>query len=210
MLKYVCRTINDRLSFPYRNEHLTLKLAQQLERDAIVLDVGTGDGRLASLVQHTTPCTITGLDIYPQPHKHIDIHYYDGCYFPFADNAFDCVMMVDMLHHTLNMDQVLAEARRVSRRHVIIKDHYWENRLDRVALRMGDYIGNLPYNVALPYNFLSLDQWQGLFQRHQLHEVSRVNFKFHTLEPGKHFVTKLELNIKPQPQPQRMAVTMPC
>jgi hypothetical protein len=72
-------------------------------------------------------------------------------------------MFVDVLHHTHGIQQLLAEASRVSRRFVLIKDHLAESRLDFKTLQFMDWIGNRPHGVVLPYNYQSRAQWNGYF-----------------------------------------------
>jgi SAM-dependent methyltransferase len=198
MLKYVMRALNDRV-FPYRYVQLTERIAPLLDDVADVLDVGTGDGHLAHYLKEASGCHVTGLDVCLQPHSYIDVHHYDGRTFPFDDNAFDCVLMIDMLHHTEDIEQMLAEACRVARRFVLIKDHFWETRFDMVTLHVADYLGNIPYGVPLPYNYLRLEEWQSLFERHNLDELNRSTFKYMPLEPAQHIMTKLQLENAAEP-----------
>lgn len=199
MLKFTIRKFNDRFAFPYRYKKLTARLAPLLHDVDNILDVGTGDGHLGRQLMDATGCHITGLDVCLQPHSHIDVHYYDGSTFPFADDTFDSVLMVDMLHHTDNIEQMLSEARRVARRFVIVKDHYWNTRLDVAALHVADYLGNIPYGVPLPYNYLRLAQWQDMFRRHRLVELECATFKYNRLEPAHHIMAKLRTqNVKPK------------
>lgn len=191
MLKFTIRKFNDRLAFPYRYKKLTTRLVPLLHDVDDILDVGTGDGRLGRHLMDTTGCHITGLDVCLQPRTYIDVHHYDGSRFPFADNAFDSVMMVDMLHHTNNIEQMISEAQRVARRFVIVKDHYWNTRLDVVTMHVADYLGNIPYGVPLPYNYLRLEEWQDMFRRHKLVELQQITFKYNRLEPAHHILVKL-------------------
>jgi len=187
------RVFNDHILLPYRQSKLKERIAPFLHDVGTVLDVGTKDGRLAYELMKITECHMTGLDVYIQPQSYIDVHHYDGGVFPFSDNSFDCVLMIDMLHHTEDMDKMLAEACRVARRFVIIKDHYWETRLDLIALHVGDFLANVPYNVPLTYNYNRLAEWMSLFKRHKLEEIDHVAFKFNPLEPSYHIITKLLL-----------------
>jgi SAM-dependent methyltransferase len=197
MLKNVMAMFDEKLLFPYRYGKLTQRMLPLLDRGSTVLDVGTGDGHLAHHLTQSSGCHIIGLDVCLQPHTYIDVHHYDGCVFPFQDNTFDCVMMVDMLHHTTNIDEMLSEARRVSRQHILIKDHFWNNRIDKAVLHMADYLGNIPYNVPLPYNYLRLEEWGRLFRRHKLSEVSRATFKYSRLEPAQHIMVRLQVDAIP-------------
>lgn len=193
MLKFILQMLDEKVMFPYRYGKLMERILPALDGVTSILDVGTGDGHLANYLSQASGCPIVGLDVCLQPHSYIKVHHYDGHTFPFEDNAFDCVMMVDMLHHTTNIDQMVSEAYRVARRFVLIKDHYWNNRLDKVTLHVADYLGNIPYNVPLPYNYLRLDEWKALFHRHNPGEISHATFKFNPLEPAHHIMVKLQI-----------------
>jgi hypothetical protein len=80
----------------------------------------------------------------------------------------------------------------VSRRYVLIKDHYWDTPLDLAGLCVADYLGNAPYGIPLPYHFLRLEEWVSLFRRHGLRIVSWGAWKLHPLDPCKHIVVKLQ------------------
>ena len=74
-------------------------------------------------------------------------------------------MFVDVLHHTNDPDVLLAEARRVARRAIIIKDNTKDGVLAGATLRFMDWVGNAPHGVALPYNYWPLARWRDAFSR---------------------------------------------
>lgn len=187
------RALNEHAFFPYRYAQLTKMLSPFLSDVRSVLDVGASCGRLARRLMNVNNCNIVGIDVCVQPHALIPVRYYDGQTFPFADSTFDCVMMVDMLHHTENIEQMIDEARRVSRRYILIKDHYWETELDQIKLRAADYTGNAPYGIPLPNNFLRMDEWTNLFDRNRLGVVGHDVQKLHPLDPCKHLIVKLQI-----------------
>jgi SAM-dependent methyltransferase len=115
----------------------------------------------------------------------------NGRELPFATDSFDCVMMVDVLHHDTVPGGLLAEAKRVSRDRVLIKDHYWETRLDLFLLRHADDFGNKLYGIKRPYAFLNLDSWRKLIERHGLEIADSAKFRFNALDPCKHVVFEL-------------------
>lgn len=131
---------------------------------ASVLDVGCGDGRVASLIQQKDPTVRAhGLDIHSSTSCQIEYMLFNGKTFPVGDSSVDVCMFVDVLHHTLNISSLLMEARRVSRRYVLIKDHVCEGALDRAVLSMMDWWGNRPLDNNLPYNFKGRDAWAKIF-----------------------------------------------
>ncbi len=150
--------------FPRRLKVLARWLSELLPPDAQVLDIGCGDGSLDALIQQCRPdVTITGIDVMVRPHTAIPVTAFDGRTIPFADKTFDAAMMVDVLHHTENPAILLAEASRISRQGVVIKDHLRDGLLANQTLRFMDWVGNAHHGVVLPYNYWSERQWRSAF-----------------------------------------------
>ena len=129
-----------------------------------VLDIGCGDGTIAGLLAERRPdLTIEGVEVTPRPTCRIDCRPFDGSQLPFPDQSFDVCLLVDVLHHTTDVTQLLREAARVSRTHIVLKDHLSETSFDHATLRAMDWVGNRPHGVTLTYNYQSLSQWQQHF-----------------------------------------------
>jgi ubiquinone/menaquinone biosynthesis C-methylase UbiE len=84
---------------------------------------------------------------------------------PFANDSFDYVTIVDVLHHTTDPVVMLTESRRVARKGVVIKDHLREGFGAGATLRVMDWVGNRGHDVVLPYNYLTRAEWDAAFQR---------------------------------------------
>jgi SAM-dependent methyltransferase len=152
---------------------LAAALSPHIPPDASVLDVGCGDGMIASLIAERRPdITIEGVELAPRPSCRISCHAFDGAKLPFADGAFDGCLFVDVLHHTDDVTVLLREAVRVSRSFVLIKDHLCQNAFDHVTLRLMDWIGNRPHGVRLPYNYQSRREWIQFFAECGLAELN--------------------------------------
>jgi ubiquinone/menaquinone biosynthesis C-methylase UbiE len=135
-------------------------LAALLPKDATVLDVGCGDGLLASLIMQKRPdVIIKGVDILGRSQTQIPVEWFDGEVIPYGDRSFEVTMFVDVLHHTLDPMILLHEAVRVARKAVIVKDHTSDGLLDDLTLRLMDQVGNARHGVALPYNYWSEQRW---------------------------------------------------
>jgi len=140
------------------------ELSLLLPRGARVLDVGSGDGLLASLVQSARPdVTVSGIDVLVRGDTRIPVTPFDGNRIPFEDQSFDVVMFVDVLHHTADPAVLLREAARVARSSIVIKDHRLEGPCARPILTFMDWVGNARHGVSLPNNYWPERRWRETF-----------------------------------------------
>jgi len=157
--------IHGRIVYPRRLGVLSSLVSALLPLGTSVLDLGCGDGRLAASMLRLRPdLRVTGVAVLLRPKIDIPVQEFDGQHLPFPDRSFDVVMIVDVLHHTADPLVILAEAGRVARSHLIVKDHNCNGILARLTLRLMDYVGNAWHGVALPYNFWTREQWRQAFQ----------------------------------------------
>lgn len=82
--------------------------------------------------------SIEGVEFAARSYCRISCRPFDGAELPFADGAFDVCLFADVLHHTDDVIILLREARRMTRRFVLIKDHLSENRFDFRTLQFRD------------------------------------------------------------------------
>jgi SAM-dependent methyltransferase len=159
--------------FQRRARVLAEMLAAQIPQRASVLDIGCGDGTIASLIAQLRPdISIQGVEFMVRPGCKIECHSFDGLALPFTNSSFDVCLFVDVLHHTEDPSVLMREAVRVSRSLVLIKDHLDENAVDNLTLRLMDWVGNRPHGVVLTYNYQNRKQWTELFLKLGLSEAS--------------------------------------
>lgn len=146
-----------------RVQRLSDLLSAIVPRSCTLLDVGSGDGKLArSLLQRRPDLTIEGVDVLLRERTAIPVKSFDGTHLPYTDSTFDAVMLVDVLHHMLEPEALLRESLRVARRWLVVKDHVMRGYAAGLRLRFMDYAGNSDHGVALPYNYISEKQWKEL------------------------------------------------
>ena len=162
--KSLLNAAHDAAVFRRRVLVLAHHLASQIAPGAQVLDVGSGDGSIARAIMALRPdVSIEGIDVAIRPTSHIPVSLFDGKNIPMPGAAFDCVMFVDVLHHTPDPAVLIREAARVSRASVLIKDHFLEGFAAGPTLRLMDWVGNRGHDVTLPYNYLPRATWTRLF-----------------------------------------------
>lgn len=98
-----------------------IKKIIQINKENTLLDVGCGNGFF--IYYFDTICQTTGVDysekmIELNPIK--DKHIMDANNLEFEDNSFDIVFCHALLHHIENIDKVIQEMRRVSKKYIVI------------------------------------------------------------------------------------------
>ena len=158
--------VHDGVILGRRVERLTNLLGSMFPPAAHVLDVGSGDGKLAAELQRLRPdCRFEGIDVLVREGTAIPVRYFDGYTIPAADKSVDAVLLVDVLHHAADAEKLLRECARVARQCVIVKDHVREGIGAEQTLRFMDWVGNAHHGVRLPYNYWSPAEWEAALTR---------------------------------------------
>ena len=143
---------------------LSVLLANEFSQASEILDIGAGSGEIASQIMSIRPdLKIDGIDIKIREDSSMPIGLFNGESIKHSNNSYDYCLLVDVLHHTHNPEALLAEAARVARIGVVIKDHLCENKIDFILLCLMDIVGNWSYGVKITYNYLSEKKWLKLF-----------------------------------------------
>jgi SAM-dependent methyltransferase len=145
---------------PRRVRVLSHHLGELFPPNARVLDVGCGDGLLARrLMQKRPDLDLRGIDVMVRRQTHIPVEAFDGIAIPYADEMFDAVMLIDVLHHAQDPMRLLHEAVRTARTAIVIKDHTLNGCLAGPTLRFLDWVGNARHGILLPHNYWPEERW---------------------------------------------------
>jgi SAM-dependent methyltransferase len=148
------------LVHPRRVRVLAAHAAGLVPDGAHVLDVGTGDGRIAAALAARRPdLRIEGIDVLVRPGTAIPVAGFDGRAIPLPSRSVDVVTMFDVVHHADDPERLLSEAARVARSCIVLKDHVCNGRFAHAVLTFMDDGGNRRHGVALPHHYLSGRQW---------------------------------------------------
>ncbi len=167
---------------------LSGRIARHLRPGDRLLDVGCGEGTLAAAVLRHPECpagvTAEGLESRPRGGEPIPVTAYGGGRFPFADGAFDVVVIADVLHHEERPDDLLAECVRVARRAVVLKDHQIRGLLARPRIMFLDWAANSPYGVKCLFRYNRPGEWREVIRRHALTPVHEEGSMRDLYPPG--------------------------
>ena len=163
--------IHENLVRERRIHNLGEKIVFLLPKNISVLDLGGGDGAIAKYVKNHRPdISITCIDVNVYEHEKMPIEYFDGETIPYSSSSFDCVMLIDVLHHTIDPYKILSEAKRVSQNYILVKDQKCDGLASIPTLKFMDTIGNKRHGVSLPFNYWKNIEWKNKFKELNLNE----------------------------------------
>ncbi len=149
------------------------RLTKFYKQEDSILDIGSGNGGLNLLIKQAG-FNIEGLDIAPKSvFKEITPVIYDGQKIPFADNEFDVVQLITVLHHIKEPEQILKEAIRVGKRVIVMEDIY-ESTFQKYITFVADSINNWEF-IGHPHTNKTDTEWQQLFLEEKL-EISEKEY----------------------------------
>ena len=154
--------------FDRRSERLIAALDQMIPDGATVLDVGCGNGEIGRALADRANRQIVGAETRQRPSCLVPLLVFDGLALPVETDAVDWVMFVDVLHHATDAQRVLADACRVARQGLVIKDHYAESTWARWVLTLMDWVGNRHLDVDLQGKYLSRQAWANAWTENDL------------------------------------------
>jgi SAM-dependent methyltransferase len=109
-------------------------LADYLNQGDSVLDVGCGTGHLSAYLREMYGVEPSGVDVKDFRRTQIPFREFDGTSTPFADKAFDHVVLSEVLHHSHDPMALIKECHRVARRSIIVFEDMPEGRLGKFVL----------------------------------------------------------------------------
>ena len=116
-----------------------------LEEGDSILDVGSGNG-LVSWELKQLGYNVTPIDINSQEFDAtVKPIVYDGDSIPFEDKKFDVALLLSVLHHTENPEDILKEVGRVANR-IIINEDIYDSKAQKYLTLLTDSIVNLGYS----------------------------------------------------------------
>ncbi len=116
------KTVRDSHFLNNRGSEEVKKIEPYLKKTDRILDIGTGGAHVAKALKDAG-YAITPLDIKNKSYfEDVQPILYDGKIMPFQDDSFDVSLLLTVLHHTKDPVAILTEAKRVSKRIIVMED----------------------------------------------------------------------------------------
>ena len=139
---------------------------QYLKKEDKILDIGSGPCFMASFLMERG-FDVTAVDVQDlSAFKKIKPIIYDGKKLPFEKNVYDVSLLLTVLHHIRDFKTTIKEAKRVSKRIIIIEDVY-HSTFNKYLIYFFDSLVNWEF-LNHPHNNLDDRQWKRLFKEENL------------------------------------------
>ncbi|MBI2698317.1 MULTISPECIES: class I SAM-dependent methyltransferase [Mycobacterium] len=123
-----------------------------------VLDVGCGTGHLSVYLRDMYGVVPHGIDVKDVRQTDIPFTEFDGTSIPFPDNAFDHVILSEVLHHSHDPVRLAAECDRVARRRIIVFEDMPQGLVGKLALQA--HMQAFAYYRRYPFRPARLDEYR--------------------------------------------------
>ena len=150
----------------YRAKRIAAYLSNPIAPQKRVLDCGCGKMVVSQLLQQDLDVKVVGVDVISVNDTALEMCLGDASRLPFADDSFDAVYAVSVLHHTRHAAWVLQECLRVARERLVILEDVYQSQFELALLKIFDWIGNRPVaaEMPLPFTFRSEPAWLQQFE----------------------------------------------
>lgn len=136
---------------------------KHIARGYRVLDQGAGTGWVGWRLHQRKGCRVRLVDVLDRNETELAHEVYDGRRLPYADGSFDVTLLIFVLHHARNQEEILSEAARVSSVKIVVVEDTPRNRFERAVNTCCDTFGNLKPGFLNPHNYRKIDEWRRIF-----------------------------------------------
>ncbi|MFY0626505.1 MAG: class I SAM-dependent methyltransferase [Reichenbachiella sp.] len=134
------------------------------------LDIGAGTGRFSRYLKRKGHRVIP-IDVVDKSTVNFKIEKFDGTHLPMLDKTVDTSIFMFVLHHATSQLDLLKEAVRVTKKHIIVGEDVMENIFDRM---MGSiHLNTSPWSKAVD-SFHTEKDWINIFCKLKLKLVQVI------------------------------------
>jgi ubiquinone/menaquinone biosynthesis C-methylase UbiE len=185
LLRKLIYSIND-----IRAKYIIRKIFPFIRKNDRILDIGSGPCNICRILKERG-FNITPLDVQNMSFvDNIKPILYNGVKIPFDDYIFDVALLITVLHHTIDPDKIIIEAKRVSKKIIIIEDIY-SNVLIKYLTYFFDSLTNFEFKDH-PHSNRNDNQWKDTFEKLRLKLIDfKYNYYFPVFKQGTYILENL-------------------
>lgn len=146
-----------------RAENFIRLFEKYLPQESQTLDIGGGWGFYAELLARRGHQVVV-LDVVKRGFQKAPVILYQGVRMPFADKSFDVALLMGVLHHTSHPEAVVREAKRVTRKFLVVVEDLYHHSLGRFWTEWRDRLYNFEF-AGHPCQFKKSDEWVAFFDQ---------------------------------------------
>jgi len=178
-----------------RAKYLANLISSDVEPLKKGLDVGAGNMLVSKYITKNIDTKIEGIDVLDMNLTNLPHTIYDGKKLPFKNMTFDYSLLIGVLHHISDQDDVLKETKRVTKKRIIIFEDTYKNNLEKQWVKIRDILGNIPEELGMNFalSFHSENEWEAKFKSLGLKIINKRTF-FNWLRLTHHTLYVLEVN----------------
>lgn len=159
----------------WRSQEITERILPYLKEAKSILDVGSGSCHIANSLLNKG-YSVVALDISNESYiEDLSPILYSGSHIPFENKSFDTAIIITVLHHTKNPEQIVQEASRVATEIVIIEDVI-RNKFHKYITWFLDSLLNLEF-LGHPHSNKTDSEWRDVFNNLDL-EILNTQHKW--------------------------------
>lgn len=147
-----------------REEIIVQNVMPFLRAKQHIVEIGAGNGLVAQMLHEATGAEFTLVDVVDYNKSKLPMQLFDGRALPFADQSFDCALVVFVLHHNPDPRPLMQEALRVARQGVLVVENDVRGALKRPITRLIDSTEFLRRGVPPCYMTKSSSEWHAFFE----------------------------------------------
>jgi ubiquinone/menaquinone biosynthesis C-methylase UbiE len=128
-----------------------------------VLDIGAGSCHISKTLQDKLGLEVTAIDKADHNIMDFPLKIYDGKKLPYKADEFDTSLLIFVLHHAADVEGLLAEAGRVSRKVIVVED--MPGKFEKPVWKRLDYLENHAQHedIDVAHEPKSVQEWKELF-----------------------------------------------
>lgn len=164
-----------------------------------VLDFGCGNFLIGKTLQNDINVQVFGVDVIDVNKTDLPFTVYNGEVIPFDNNSFDVTYAAFIFHHTTNINALVSECARVTKRRLLILEDVYFNKLELFVTKFLDHVNLLTASdMNIPMNFKQETEWLSQLKRPGLKLVKSKKIRPVALRPTRHRIFVIDLLENPQ------------